>query len=226
MSKYLLLITILISEVANSTNFTLDKFNIEIQSNFLGEELLLFGKKESERNIIIIFEGEKNDAKLTSKIKEGIFWSSKTVNLENIPSFFAIFSTPKISLNEIFLLPLITERHNLVKNYSEELYKIRIALKSKGLYYEEELDNADGSLFFKKFKIPDNIPAGDIGMHLYEISNNRVISSDFKKLTIEKKGFSNKLENLLYQQSFYYVFILIIFSMIFSLISNLIFRKK
>ena len=81
MSKYLLLITILISEVANSTNFTLDKFNIEIQSNFLGEELLLFGKKESERNIIIIFEGEKNDAKLTSKIKEGIFWSSKTVKV-------------------------------------------------------------------------------------------------------------------------------------------------
>ena len=226
MFRYLLLISFLISGVAKSADFTLDKFNIEIQSNFLGEELLLFGKKESEKDIIIIFEGEKNNAKLSSKVKEGLFWSNETVKLENIPSFFAIFSTPKISLNEIFLLPLITKRHTLIKNNSENLYKIRMALKSKGLYYEEELDNADGSLFYKKFKIPDNIPAGEIGMHLYEISNKRVISSDFKKLIIEKKGLSNNLETLLYQQSFYYVFILVVFSIIFSLISNLIFRKK
>lgn len=37
MFRYLLLISFLISGVAKSADFTLDKFNIEIQSNFLGE---------------------------------------------------------------------------------------------------------------------------------------------------------------------------------------------
>ena len=53
MFRYLLLISFLISGVAKSADFTLDKFNIEIQSNFLGEELLLFGKKESEKSNIL-----------------------------------------------------------------------------------------------------------------------------------------------------------------------------
>ena len=108
-----------------STNFTLDKFKIEINSNFLGEEILLFGHKDKTGDLVIIFEGEKRNAKLYSKIKEGLFWINQTKELNDIPSFFAIFSTPKKSLNELFLIPDITNNHFLISNYTEELYKIR-----------------------------------------------------------------------------------------------------
>tara|TARA_B100000965_G_scaffold370645_1_gene358936 strand:- start:89 stop:721 length:633 start_codon:yes stop_codon:yes gene_type:complete len=209
-----------------STNFTLDKFKIEINSNFLGEEILLFGQKEEGRDIVIIFEGELKNAKLNSKTKEGFFWTNQTKLIEKIPSFFAIFSSPKKSLNELFLIPEITNKHFLIRNISEELYILRSALNNKGLYYEGELDNAEGNLFLKKFKIPDNIPAGKINIFFYEILNGEIISISKKKLIIEKKGLTNKLELLLYQKSFLYVFILVIFSMLFSLLSNLVFRKK
>ena len=209
-----------------STNFTLDKFKIEINSNFLGEEILLFGNKDKTGDLVIIFEGEKRNAKLYSKIKEGLFWINQTKELNDIPSFFAIFSTPKKSLNELFLIPDITNKHFLISNYTEELYKIRSALKNKGLYYEEELENLEEDLFFRKFKIPDNIPAGNIKISFYEITKGEVTSVSQKNLTIEKKGLTNKLELLLTQESFFYVFILVVFSIIFSLLSNLIFRKK
>ena len=222
----ILLLLFFYPSLAVSSNFTLDKFKIEINSNFLGEEILLFGQKEQNDDIIIIFEGEKQNARLYRKIKENFFWINKTKELSEIPSFFAIFSSPKISLSEIFLIPDLTKKHYLISNYRQELYEIRTALQNKGLYYEEELENADGNLFLKKFKIPDNIPAGNITITFYEIEDGNVSSISKKNLIIEKKGLANKLELLLTQQSFFYVFILVIFSIIFSLLSNLIFRKK
>ena len=85
--------------LAISSNFTLDKFKSEINSNFLGEEIMLFGQKNINDKVIIIFEGEKKNARLNKKIKENFFWINKTKELSEIPSFFAIFSSPKISLN-------------------------------------------------------------------------------------------------------------------------------
>ena len=209
-----------------SANFTLDTFNIEINSSFLGKEVLIFGQKDEDKEIIVIFEGEKQKAKLSTKIKNGLFWTNNTQELSDIPSFFGIFTTPKKTLNEIFLISKITNKHSLISNFSEKLYQIRKALKAKGLYYEEELEETEGNLFYKKFQIPDNISEGDIKIHLYEVFDEEIISSKEKKLTIQKKGLTSNLERLLSEQSFFDVFILIAFSIAFSLISNLIFRKK
>jgi hypothetical protein len=131
--------------------------------------------------------------------------------LDRIPSFFGIFSTPKYSLNEIFLIPSVTSKHVLISDISERLYQIRTALKIKGLYFEDELQSIEGSLFIKKFKIPDNISAGDIKVSLYEIQNNEVIGLN---------------HIMLEEQSMLYTVILVVFSIIFSLLSNWLFRKR
>jgi len=216
----------LISLNTNSTSFTLDTYNIEINSSFLGKEIMLFGQKNENRDIIIIFEGNKQEANLDTKVKKGLFWVNTSKSLSDIPSFFGIFTTPKKSLNEIFLIPKITEKHILISNFSEGLFQIRKALKAKGLYYEEQLEESEGNLFYKKFEIPDNISEGDIKIYFYEIFDGEILSSNEKNLSIEKKGLTSNLENLLTEQSFFYVFILIVFSITFSLISNLMFRKK
>jgi len=127
---FLIFFSIITSSV-QSANFTLDTFKIEINSSFLGKEILLFGQKKENRDVIIIFEGEKQKAKLSTKIKNGLFWINDTQELSNIPVFFGIFTTPKKSLNEIFLISEITNKHNLINNFSEELYRIRKALEAK-----------------------------------------------------------------------------------------------
>ena len=140
--------------------------------------------------------------------------------------FFLFFSFSINSLNEIYLLPTLTSNHVLISNISERLYQIRTALKAKGLYFEDELQIIEKSLFIKKFKIPDNISAGDIKVSLYEIKNNEVINFSQKKLNIQKKGLTSKLEKMLKNQSFIYTIILVVFSIIFSLLSNWLFRRR
>ena len=225
MYKFVLII-LLSSKITFASNFSLDEFDIEINSNFLGKEVVLFGNKDKESSIIFIFEGEDKEAKLTTKVKEGYLWINKTRSLNNQPSFFAIFTTPKKTLNEIFLLSTLKEKHPLISNPSLRLYEIRKAMKSKNLYIEEELENLNGNLFLKKFLIPDNISPGNIKVYMYELKNDQIIKMSSKNLIIKKGGISFKLEELLKKESFIYVFILIVISLLLSLLTNLIFRRK
>ena len=225
MYKFVLII-LLFSKITFASNFSLDEFDIEINSNFLGKEVVLFGNKDKESSIIFIFEGEDKEAKLTTKVKEGYLWINKTRSLNNQPSFFAIFTTPKKTLNEIFLLSTLKDKHPLISNPSVRLYEIRKAMKSKNLYIEEELENLNGNLFLKKFLIPDNISPGNIKVYMYELKNDQIIKMSSKNLIIKKGGISFKLEELLKKESFIYVFILIVISLLLSLLTNLIFRRK
>ena len=222
----LIILFVFCSSNSWSSKFSLDKFDIEINSNFLGEEIVLFGQKDEGRDLIIIFEGNEKQGKLFTKTKKGLLWINEKQEIDRIPSFFGIFSTPKYSLNQIFLIPSITSKHVLINDFSERLYQIRTALKIKGLYFEDELQSIEGSLFIKKFKIPDNISAGDIKVSLYEIQNNEVISFNQKKLNIQKKGLTSKFEIMLEEQSLVYTAILVIFSIVFSLLSNWLFRRR
>ena len=225
MYKFVLIILIF-SKITFASNFSLDEFDIEINSNFLGKEVVLFGNKDKESSIIFIFEGEDKEAKLTTKVKEGYLWINKTRSLNNQPSFFAIFTTPKKTLNEIFLLSTLKDKHPLISNPSLKLYEIRKAMKSKNLFIEEELENLNGNLFLKKFLIPDNISPGNIKVYMYELKNDQIIKMSSKNLIIKKGGISFKLEELLKKESFIYIFILIVISLLLSLLTNLIFRRK
>ena len=222
----LIILFVFCSSNSWTSKFSLDKFDIEINSDFLGEEIVLFGQKDEGRDLIIIFEGTERKGKLFTKTKRGLLWINEKQEIDRIPSFFGIFSTPKYSLNQIFLIPSITSKHVLISDFSERLYQIRTALKVKGLYFEDELRSIEGSLFIKKFKIPDNISAGDIKVSLYEIQNNEVISFNQKKLNIQKKGLTSKFEIMLEEQSLVYTAILVIFSIVFSLLSNWLFRRR
>ena len=222
----LIILFVFCSSNSWTSKFSLDKFDIEINSDFLGEEVVLFGQKDEGRDLIIIFEGTERKGKFFTKTKRGLLWINEKQEIDRIPSFFGIFSTPKYSLNQIFLIPSITSKHVLISDFSERLYQIRTALKVKGLYFEDELRSIEGSLFIKKFKIPDNISAGDIKVSLYEIQNNEVISFNQKKLNIQKKGLTSKFEIMLEEQSLVYTAILVIFSIVFSLLSNWLFRRR
>ena len=103
--KFLFLIFFnLIAMSVHSANFTLDNIKIEINSSFLGKEILLFGQKDEERDIIIIFEGEKQKAKLITKIKKGLFWINNTQDLsiknKYLPHIKLFFNKYKIPMKK------------------------------------------------------------------------------------------------------------------------------
>ena len=225
MIKYLIIfLTTLVQLEASS--FSLDKYEINIESNFLGEEIVIFGEKSADHDLLIILEGKGEKVRLNEKVKKKILWTNKSTNYENIPNYFSIFSLPKKTLNEIFLIQSVKNNHRLISDASQKLFKIREALKEKSLYFEKTLTETEDNLFFGRFKIPDNINSGLINIYFYEIINNKVIKVTQKKLTIEKIGFIQKIEQLLYSQSLAYVFALVLFAILFSFIFNYILRRK
>lgn len=225
MIKYLIIFLTVLTQL-EASSFSLDKYKINIQSNFLGEEIVIFGEKSPEDNLLIILEGKGEKVILNEKIKKKILWTNKSTNYENIPNYFSIFSLPKKTLNEIFLIQTVKNNHSLIADSSQKLFKIREALKVKSLYFEKPLTEVGNNLFFSRFKIPDNINSGLINIYFYRIADNKVIETIQKQLKIEKIGFSQKIEQLLYNQSLAYVFALVLFAILFSFISNYVLRRK
>lgn len=99
-------------------------------------------------------------------------------------------------------------------------------MKQKSLYFEKKLIKGDENLFFSRFEIPDNINSGLIDIYFYKVIDNKVIDVDKKILKIKKKGLIQKIELMLYRNSLLYVFILVLFAILFSLMSNYTLRKK
>ena len=209
-----------------SSSFSLDKYDIEIKSNFLGEEIVLFGQKYPTHDLIVIMEGEKRNISLTEKIKKNVLWTNKYVEYENIPSFFAIFTLPTKTINELFLIKKLKEEHYLISNSSSKLFKIRKGLEQKSLFFQKPLIEVGSNLFFSKFKIPDNINSGVINIYFYKIIDNKVYEIIKKSLTIKKKGIIQKIEYTLYNKPYVYIFALIMFAILFSLFANYLLRKK
>ena len=227
MKKYLIIFLFFLTLIeSKGSSFSLDKYEINIKTNFLGEEIVIFGEKSPEHDLIIILEGKRQAVRLNEKIKKKILWTNKSIQYKNIPNFFAIFSLPEKSLNELFLIKKIKKNHHLLSNSSQELYKIRQSLKQKSLYFEKKLIKGDENLFFSRFEIPDNINSGLIDIYFYKVIDNKVIDVDKKILKIKKKGLIQKIELMLYKNSLLYVFILVLFAILFSLMSNYSLRKK
>ena len=227
MKKYIFVIFLFfVNTNLFSSSFSLDKYNIEIKSNFLGEEIVLFGQKFPTHDLIVIMEGEKKNISLIEKVKKNILWTNKYVEYEDIPGFFAIFTLPHKSINELFLIKKLKEKHYLISDSSSKLFKIRKGLEQKSLYFEKSLTEVGSNLFFSKFKIPDNINSGIINIYFYKIINNEIHEVIRKSLIIEKKGFIQKIEYMLYNSQYIYISALLMFAILFSLLSNYLLRKK
>ena len=87
----LIILFVFCSSNSWSSKFSLDKFDIEINSDFLGEEIVLFGQKDEGRDLIIIFEGTERKGKLFTKTKRGLLWINEKQEIDKIPSFFGGF---------------------------------------------------------------------------------------------------------------------------------------
>ena len=123
-------------------------------------------------------------------------------NLANRKRGFVGLESQKISHNFDILINETFEKNKIMR---------------QGIFQEK---------FLKKFLIPDKISPGNIKVYMYELKNNEIVKILSKNLQIKKGGISFKLEKMLKTESFIYIIILIAISLLLSLVTNLIFRKK
>ena len=94
--KLLIIVLIIypfIAANAQKAYFDLSQNEISIDTNFKGQELILFGLTESDHDIIVVVKGPKENLTVRNKKRILGFWfNTKSVTYINVPKVYFISS--------------------------------------------------------------------------------------------------------------------------------------
>ena len=168
------------------TYFDLSDQEIEIQTNFNGKEVIIFGLTDTKLDTIVTIKGPNRDTEVNKKERIFGFWfNTKKIIYKDLPSIFFIASSSPIKeiLNDSTIIKkalyfdemtinLITQRNfNFsVLNKSEIWDKNMIEIKKKlNLYKEYRLKIIDDKLFQTSVFFPATTIPGSYEVNIYQI---------------------------------------------------------
>ena len=225
--------------LANEAYFDLSEKEIQIQTDFTGKEIIIFGIFQPEEDTILAISGPETNTSVLKKERIGGFWfNTKKVIYKNIPSLFFIASSSpmksilskesiikeKLSFNELFT-NTVTSRNFLGKDLNEwdkNLIKIKL---EEGLYKEYKFRNIDDKLFQSRVFFPSNSVPGKYNVAVYQIKNKVVVSKKNRVIHIKKSGIGEKIYKFAHQQSAAYGILSILFAVLSGLLAATIFRR-
>jgi len=225
--------------LANEAYFDLSEKEIQIQTDFTGKEIIIFGIFQREEDTILAISGPETDTSVLKKERIGGFWfNTKKVIYKNIPSLFFIASSSpmkdilskesiikeKLSFDELFT-NVVTSRNFLGKDLNE-WDKNLINIKSEqGLYKEYEFSNIEDKLFQSRVFFPSNSIPGKYNITVYQIKNRVIVSKKNRVINIKKSGIGEKIYKFAHQESATYGLLSILFAVLSGLLAATIFRR-
>jgi len=224
---------------ANEAYFDLSEKEIQIQTDFTGKEIIIFGIFQPDEDTILAISGPETDTSVLKKERIGGFWfNTKRVIYKNIPSLFFISSSSpiqnilsretiikeKLSFEELFTNS-VTSRNFLGKDlnaWDKNLIKIK---SEQGLYKEYKFSNIDNKLFQSRVFFPSNSIPGKYSITVYQIKNKVIMSKKNRVINIKKAGIGEKIYKFAHQESAAYGLFSILFAVLSGLLAATIFRR-
>ena len=243
MKKFIIFIFIIfvsLSVYSQESYFDLSENEIQIQTDFNGKEIIIFGIIENNKDIILVIEGPKKDVKVLKKERVLGFWfNTKKVIYKELPSLFFLASSKPIKkiLNsetivkeklyfDELLVNTITQRNFIeqkdLNKWNKNLIKIK---KNKNLFKEYKFKNIENKLFQTRVFFPTNAIPGEYKVKVYQISKKIILDKKIKSIKIKKSGIGEKIYKFAHNQSASYGLLSIIFAILSGLIAATIFRK-
>ena len=230
------------SILENQAYFDISDNEIEIQTNFNGKEVIIFGLTDPKFETILVIKGPSENIKVQKKERLfGLWINSKKIIYKNLPSIFFIASSSPIKeiLNEEtiikkalyfeqMIINLITQRNfnfnesNKANIWNKKLIKIK---KEKNLYKEYKIKIVDNKLFQTRVFFPANTIPGTYDINIYQIHNKIIVNEKNKKILVKKTGMGNKIFNLAHNQPAIYGIICIFFAIFAGIIAATAFRR-
>ncbi len=210
---------------------------INIDSNFTGKKILLFGAKGDVGDIIIVIRGPKKNYIVNKKSKVlGIWHNKKRIKFEDVNSYYSFFSTdPHLENNELFKRLQIGKRNISLKTSDEEkegdVINFRLQLIDKlaqnDLYLENsaQIDFLDETLFKVILDFPKNIARGEYLVEIYLVDDGNLTAFQSIPIYVNQVGFSAKVNDMAHYQSFRYAIIAIFLAVGAGFIANYVFNK-
>ena len=222
--------------------FDLSDQEIEIQTNFNGKEVIIFGLTEPQFDTLITIKGPNKDTKVNKKERLFGFWfNTKKIIYKDLPSIFFVASSYPINeiLNddtitrkalyfEQMIINLVTQRNfNFTKQNKQEMWNKNIIeiKKELNLYKDYKLKIIDNKLFQTKVFFPSNTVPGSYDVNIYQIHNKVIINEKNKKIIIKKAGIGNIIFQFAHNKPAIYGILCIVFALFAGLMAATIFRR-
>lgn len=223
--------------------------DIAIQSDFTGARLVIFGTVENSRqpasesgvyDVAVVVKGP--DATLVTRRKErtlGIWINRETATFENIPGFYAVFSTRPldeiakattlsglgIGFDSLNLIPKgEKEKRPEHKEFRDALVRVK---KREGLYIEEGVGVTfiSPSLFRATLDMPASVPVGEFKTTVYLFRDGKLLGLNSSDLNIHKVGFERWVYSLAFDYPLLYGILAVLAAVASGLIASAVFRK-
>jgi len=228
--------------LASQAYFDLSDQEIEIQTNFNGKEVIIFGLTEPGFETLLTIRGPEEYKKLQKKERIfGLWINNDKIIYRNLPSIYFVATSAPVNqildeeniINdslyfEPMLVNLITQRNfNFTKENNEKMWsKNLIKIKQKNNFYKEyEIKIVDDKLFQTRVFFPSNTIPGNYKISIYQIKDKTIVSKKNKSINIIKSGIGNELFNLAHNYPVTYGIMCIIFAIFSGLLAAIIFRR-
>jgi uncharacterized protein (TIGR02186 family) len=210
---------------------------INIDSNFNGQKILLFGARGDVGDIAVVIRGPKRDYIVNKKSEVlGIWHNKKRIRFDDVYSYYAFFATSDDLHNKKLLKKLQIGKENIDIESSKQQdvlaesgFRLQLIdkLSENDLYLEnfEEINFLDETLFKVMLEFPKNITRGDYLVEIYLIDDGNLTAFQSIPIYVYQVGFSAKVNDMAHNNPFQYALIVIFLAVFSGFIANSIFNK-
>ena len=226
--------------IAAETYFDLSENEIQIETDFTGKEVIIFGIFEKGEDTLVAIEGPKKDTKVMKKEKILAFWfNTKKVIYKDLPTlFFLASSSPikeilnkntiikeKLYFDEL-LVNAITQRNFIDQKNLDQWNSNLIAIKkNENLFKEYKFNNIDNKLFQTRVFFPSNSIPGEYTVNIFQIKDKIIVNKKNKIINIKKSGIGEKIYKFAHNEPATYGLLSIVFAILCGLTAATAFRR-
>lgn len=231
MKKLLLIYILFIFNFALANEFVVDISDnlVEIDTNFSGKKLILFGSKGAEEGeIMILIMGPKKNFLARKKEKlYGIWLNNKKQLFAEVDSFYltgasadALSHRKELFQKNIGLTSQKPKLNDLEKAFVKHMH-------DNDLYsdFETKVEFLSNSLFKFYINLPKNLPTGSYNVEIYMVQDDTIKSIRHLKFDVKKIGFEAYVEKTLYESPVNYAFFAIFIALFGGWVGANLFKK-
>ena len=211
---------------------------INVDTEFKGAQILLFGAKNDAGNIVIAVRGPRKNFIISKKENLlGIWFNGERIKFKNSYGFYSLFST----YNDGEMIQQDLNEYELGKNnikfeiqdnlapskINEFRLKFTDLLEQKNLYSvsTKPIDFLDETLFKLIIDFPKNILLGTYVIEVYLINNGSILSFQSIPVYVNQVGVSAKISDFASQQSVLYGLIAVFLTIFVGFLTNYFFAR-
>jgi len=231
------------SAQAKGLDVDLSKPDVRLDVSFKGSELLLFGARDSQSDIIVVVRGPNKDTPVRLKERiAGIWVSGNEVVFEGVPSYYAVASSRQI---DELLSPEILSQEKIglgqlglrvksapatmapaqLDNFKAGLVRNLVA---ENLYTGEpgKIDLVGKQLFRTDLWFPANVHVGTYVVDTYMVTNGNITTRNSTQLSVHKVGIEAEIFSFARENALLYGLLAILIAGVAGWIANAVFRKR